>query len=529
MNSKPALLIFLLLIAALAAALRLHDLARRPMHADESVQAAIFRGLWLQGEYAYNPHEFHGPTLPCATLPCVWLSGAKSFAETTETTYRIVPAVFGIGLVLLVGCLGDTLGRPAAACASLLAAISPAMVFYSRYYIHETLLVFFTLAAIFSAWRYLRTARLAWCLVAGASIGLMQATKETAPLSYLAAIVAFGLTWLANPFWAAGGEQFSAALPRFPRWHLALAAAAALVVAAAFYSSFFTHPRGLVDALLTYEPWLGRARGNSPHANPWYFYLQRLGWWHLDKGPVCTELAILLLAAVGLLATVFPKGRLVCDASIHFLRWLGLYTLLLTAGYSIIPYKTPWCALEFLLAMILMAGVGAVAVVRAVPTIALKTIVTLVLMAATGQLGWQSYRASFVQPASPKNPWVFAHTSPGLVDLAAIVEQFAEACPEGHALPLKVIWHDPYYWPLPWYLRRFEHVRLWTGLCPDPRAAVVISSPRFDKDLTPLLEQTHLMTGFYELRPQVLVQLWVREDVWEAHLRRQGKLQVPPG
>ena len=32
------------------------------------------------------------------------------------------------------------------------------------------------------------------------------------------------------------------------------------------------------------------------------------------------------------------------------------------------------------------------------------------------------------------------------------------------------------------------------------------------------------MTGYYELRPQVLAELWVREDVWEAYLRMLGRI-----
>ncbi|MDD4787728.1 MAG: hypothetical protein PHO07_11175, partial [Pirellulales bacterium] len=97
-----------------AAAFRAPDLDLRPMHADESVQAAIFRKLWLEGDYAYDPREFHGPTLPYATLPSAWLSGAGSFAETTEAAYRAVPVAFGVGAVLRIGFFHGGLGRLAA-------------------------------------------------------------------------------------------------------------------------------------------------------------------------------------------------------------------------------------------------------------------------------------------------------------------------------------------------------------------------------------------------------------------------------
>ena len=65
----------------------------------------------------------------------------------------------------------------------------------------------------------------------------------------------------------------------------------------------------------------------------------------------------------------------------------------------------------------------------------------------------------------------------------------------------------------------------WRILVNDPVVeAIVIASPQFDGALTERLDATHLMTGYYGLRPNVLAQLWVRMDVWEAHLRRHGRL-----
>ena len=146
------------------------------MHADEAVQAVRSRNLWLKGEYRYDPDEFHGPTLNYATLPSLWLQRARSFSETDETTYRLVPVVFGAAMALLLLLVGDGLGRLAAVWAALFLAVSPAMVFYSRYYIHETLLVFFSLAAL-GCRVALRadTGRAApwfWCIAAGAADGV---------------------------------------------------------------------------------------------------------------------------------------------------------------------------------------------------------------------------------------------------------------------------------------------------------------------------------------------------------------------
>ena len=66
-RSLPARGAFLVAIL-LAAALRLPDLASRPMHADEAVHAEKF-GALLEGRgYAYDPSEYHGPTLYYLTL-----------------------------------------------------------------------------------------------------------------------------------------------------------------------------------------------------------------------------------------------------------------------------------------------------------------------------------------------------------------------------------------------------------------------------------------------------------------------------
>ena len=517
-------LIFLLLFPLVvigALAFRLPKLGNRPMHADEAVQAAIFRDLWQNGRYVYNPDEFHGPTLPYATLAASWFQRPKHFAETTEATFRIVPVLFGTGLVLLLWLLRDALGRPAVLAAGILTAVSPAMVFYNRYCIHETLLVFFTLGAIATGWRSLQSGKIGWSLVSGVCLGLMQATKETSVLAF-AAMGGPLLAWAVwNRFQKGGPDSVR---PLLPLRHLAWGLAAALVTAATFLSSFFTNPRGLLDGVLTYLPWVTRAGGESPHVQPWYHYLHILGGWRIADGPLWTEALILGLAAVGLVMAWLPKKSLLPGMNRSFVRWISAYTVLLTAAYSVIPYKTPWCLLGFLDGMILLAGVGAVGLVGVIPTRPLKAFAVLALLTATSQLAWQSHRTSHDLCTDQGNPYVYAHTLPDMERFSKDIEQLAAAAPDGRDMVLKVIWHDTYYWPMPWYLRTFPHVGYWGYLPEEPEAPIVIASPQFDTQLTEKLDATHLMTGFYGVRPNVLAQLWVRMDVWEAHLRRLGRL-----
>jgi uncharacterized protein (TIGR03663 family) len=196
MRKRVVTSLVLVTIAAGALALRLVQLERRPMHHDEANQAIRTRELLDRGRYRYDPEDHHGPTLYYLSLPFIWLTAGRDFASTTETTFRLLPVLFGVGLILLLLLMADGLSRPGMVGAGVLTAISPAMVFYSRFYIQETLLVFFTFGALASGWRYVRTRRLGWALATGAFAGLMHATKETCVLAYGAMAAALVVSWV---------------------------------------------------------------------------------------------------------------------------------------------------------------------------------------------------------------------------------------------------------------------------------------------------------------------------------------------
>src|SRR5687767_5162460 len=171
--------LIILVVAVAALLLRLPEMGRRPMHTDEAVHAEKFNEWWTGGVFVYDPHEYHGPTLHFASWPVVKARGTASFAQTTEGTFRVVPVVFLVlTIVLLIG-MGEALGRPAAVVAAILLAISPAFVFYSKYYIQEVLLICFTQVALVGGYGATVSRRWRWAIVGGVGLGLMHATKET--------------------------------------------------------------------------------------------------------------------------------------------------------------------------------------------------------------------------------------------------------------------------------------------------------------------------------------------------------------
>ena len=191
MTRKCCVLILAVAVAALA--LRLPRLSQRPMHGDEAIHAYKFGDLLESGTYEYDTYDYHGPTLNYLTLIPAWLSSAKTLIQVNEFTLRIVPVVCGTLLVVMLLLISDGLGTKASVYAAILTAISPAMVFYSRYYIQEMLLVCFTFGAIVSGYRYSKSRHILWAILTGIFLGLMHATKETCIITYAAMLMSLVL------------------------------------------------------------------------------------------------------------------------------------------------------------------------------------------------------------------------------------------------------------------------------------------------------------------------------------------------
>ncbi len=524
MAKKCCVLILAATIVALA--LRLPRLRQRPMHGDEAVHAIKFKDLLEKGVYTYDPYEYHGPTLNYLTLIPARLSSAEKLTEVSEFTLRIVPVFFGVSLVLLVLLIGRGLGSSAAAYAAFLTAISPAMVFYSRYYIQEMLLVSFTFGTIVFGYRYTQSRKIAWAALAGMCMGLMHATKETCIIAYGSMFLALLIMLLMR---REKGSIVNAVRAVKPSHFLAFLAVGA-VTSVLFYSSFFSNPRGILDSVLTYTTYFDRAGNNTLHIHPWYYYIKMLLYSRFFDGPRWSEALIVLLALVGFAAALAKKG--ISRVNIHLVRFLAFYTLILTVVYSLIPYKTPWCMLSFLHGMILLAGVGAVVLVKLLPNVLPRLIILLLIFESSVFLTWQAYQSNYVYYSDSRNPYVYAHPTNEVFTIVKRIEEMARVHPDGYKMHIQVICPGKDYWPLPWYLRRFEYgtIDWWESVDNSVASApLIICSPEVEAALTRKLytltpfEQRQMYMYLFDkpyylwLRPKVKLLGFVRKDLWDAY------------
>ncbi len=160
------------LIAA-GAAMRLWDLASRAMHHDESLHALYSYNLASGDGYTHNP-MMHGPFQ--------FESNAAIFFAFGDSDYtaRLGVAVMGVLLIALPMLFRARLGRPGALIVAAGIAVSPAMLYFSRFARNDIYMAVWSLGLVIAMWRYLEEGRSRYLYAGAALLALAFATKETA-------------------------------------------------------------------------------------------------------------------------------------------------------------------------------------------------------------------------------------------------------------------------------------------------------------------------------------------------------------
>jgi uncharacterized protein (TIGR03663 family) len=561
------------LITAVATFLRFYWLELKPLHHDEGVNGYFLTNLFRNGEYKYDPSNYHGPDLYYLSL-----AFSKVFGLQTISV-RASVAIFGVFTVMLAFFLKRYIGKIGSLAAALFLALSPGMVYISRYFIHEILFVFFSFGIVVGILYFIEGRKagalaialmsllllicfspsvfnlsnlvgfenqtfkwlvvggfflieallvffvmrmlLSWedgrpiyLLLASASTVLLFATKETAFITVGTMLIACVCVWLWRKIYKAlGGNlgendleaaeltwtNFRARLGDKTDLLLVIIAVAVvfIYVGVLFFSSFFTNPEGVLDAFRAYAFWT--KTGNKDHTQNGFLAYVRWG--------MKLESPILLLSAIGTLMALLKARH-------RFAIFTGFWAFGLFAAYSIIPYKTPWLALSFLLPMCIVAGYGVGEMLRA-RDIVLKLLGGLIAGMAVLILSFQTYQLNFVHYDDEEWVYVYAHTKRGFHDLIKQIEHYAEKSGKGKDATIEIISED--YWSMPWYLNDYSHANF-HGHPVDANTAEMIVSEKTEQDAEVIERYAshYKYVGTYPLRPGVDLRLLVRSDLADS-------------
>jgi len=475
-----------LLLAFLGLLVRLPQLGLRPMHTDEAVNAYIVGQLLAGANFTYDPQDRHGPLLAALALPLARVQGAKKFSELTEAELRLTTVLAGTVTILLFGAAVEMFGLVPCLIAAFLFAVAPLPVYYDRYFIHESLFTAATFGLILAGWRACQRHSVGQATLAAACAALMFACKETAVLHFIALAAAAFVFWL----WNLRRKSLRGL------WRpkvLVAAAVVFLLLSAVLFTWFGSNWRALAalwQAVLNFSM---RASGEG-HQKPFWYYAQLLtGSW---SGGL-----IFALACIG-----FSQSAKKRDPSPY--AFLSFYAFFLAAIYSLIPYKTPWLALNFWLPIALFAGLAIESLWRMktrFPALRLASpaLCILIGVVAAGTVAHDTKQRVFLHPADETNPYAYAHTSEDLLGLPAEIEDLSRK--NAIAVPrIAVIASDP--WPLPWYLRHFSEVGFWQPGQPAGKADFYITSTDAAEQYKDQLQ--NFTPEFFGVRPNVLILLW---------------------
>ncbi|HFD38712.1 MAG TPA: TIGR03663 family protein, partial [Anaerolineae bacterium] len=317
-------------IGLLAAALRLFQLGLRPLSEGEAAQAlAAFR--FSQGAAS---------AAPAGTIPALFAGNVLGFSlmGANDLTARWLPALAGLILVLLPYGLRRQLGRGGALAASLLLALSPTAIYFSRNLDGAILVAACGLALIVGLVNYLDTWRPAFLYLSAVALGL-GLTAGSGIYAWLLIVAAFGLLlYVGSRFlhrdwgWSAlaGGWLAARAEAGLPvRLGATLAATFGLVATVlALYPGGMGHAADLLAAWLT-----GFAPGHNPqpYIYPWLLLLR--------YEP--------LILALGLI----EMGRWLVSRTIHRPKTVGQVSNLpnIEQDTSWTPFWVFWAAVALLL------------------------------------------------------------------------------------------------------------------------------------------------------------------------------------
>ena len=485
-----------------ASFLRLFELSDKVLHHDEGVNGMFMANLFRTGYYHYDPANYHGPSLYylgeiTTTIGSLFLgkAGLNTF------TIRLVTAIFGVAVVWMLLLLRRELGTFGALGAAALASVSPGFVFFSRYFIHEILFVFFTLGVVVALLRYWENDQPRYFMLAAASLAMMGTTKETWIITLAVWAIAIPCTalWLriqkrgeeiAPSILTAAKEHAHESREWTPQQLYTNAAVLFLVIWVVLYSSLFTNfPQGVTDSVRTYGFWFETS--GKAHDYSWTKYFEWLG---------KAELPVMVLGAFGILAALLQAGR-------PFAVFAAFWSLGIFAAYSLVPYKTPWLVLSILLPFIIMAGYGLEQLYgRWRQRVAAQVLLAMAVLAAAAQ----AIDVSFNRYDDESRPYSYAHTRRDFMNLVHEVETIAAGNPAGKNIGISVMSTE--HWPLPWYLRDYPNAGYW-GKVVDTREPMIIAHEDQKVEVDRLLGGKYRVISEHDLRPGNRLVLYLRKDL----------------
>lgn len=474
-DGSRALNLFLLFaILFVGLFLRLLALDDRPFHNDEGVNYYFIEEMLRDGVFKYSHENYHGPSYFYLTALFEYFIGDNEYG------HRMSAVVSSMGIILTPLFLGSLVSMRGKMFSMVLLALSSSGLYYGRYAIHESLLLFASLSFSIYLFRWLETRERRELLWVGLYLGLIIATKETFIIYFfsagLSAVVIFGFT------------RIFGQLVRHYNYFLC-GLLLCLAVISILFSGFFRHPDGIRELLFGIPQWVGRGHSDTGHHKPFFYYYDVFDLTEpvAMLGVLPLLYIVLYLIYLGLCSLKNSKNILKLSNLISMrenllkplarVEYRFSFYILLTAlinfiVYSYVPYKTPWLILNISVPSLFGLGIilGSISSFTVnLPSfnkVKMNMPVLLVFVPIVLSSGYFALKFNFrenvlgelsgiIEPQGvygTKNPFAYVHATDAMVQLGRDIDAYMNRYPS-----TKILIGTDSYWPLPFYLRRHDN------------------------------------------------------------------------
>ena len=414
---KPKILILISAIIILALVSKLIFLDLRPLHHDEGVNYFFVKKIITGQGFSYDPTNYHGPFYFFLLALSFIILGVSEFS------LRFPAALAGIFLIATVLFLNfkDKINNYKLA---ILLILSPSLLYYSRYSIHESWFILFSFFSLYFLNKVIEEKTLEKLPFLAVFLGFAFITKETA----IILLFAFFIIILFNI------KEIKKISFKKEKDILIISAVIFILIWIIFFTSFLTNLQGLSDSIKTFQPWTSTGIEGKGHEKPIYYFLKLI---------IKYEFPFFILSIAGVYLYFkkeikennkrekIEKNLFIKNSIIWFLVFLIIY--------SLIPYKTPWLVINITLPMILLSA-------YALEKIKFKKIIFIISII---YLLLTSIYLNFIIPWQSQNELAYVHTDKNILNL--VNEINLNAAPDSKIL---ILAKD--YWPLPFYLDKYK-------------------------------------------------------------------------
>ena len=447
-----------LLILILTIFLRFWNLDLKLLHHDEAIHSWFSFELLTKGTWMYDP-SYHGPFLYYVT------AGMFSVFGDSDLVARLLPCLFGTLLIPLTYCIYRIgyINKNQTLLVCLFIAISPDMVYFSRFLRHDIFMLFFTFLLLVAILYYFERGQVRFALIAAVAMAGALSCKEEMPVILLIFASFFIFSIWRGTF----------TLPVSWKRDTVIGLLLVTAIMSVLYTGFGAHPetlagqnfqittQGVHFEMNTTGWYTAIEHWSSMHnqqrlGGPFYFYIPFY---------FLYELPIFILAIIGTLQFILtgidltlaykrlknivftrkliPTTGYLAETSLHqlqnprtvysksdeFFRFCIWWMILTMAFYAYVGEKVPWLLIPQLLPMCFVAVYN-----LNWQKIAFALIGCIFLVAMT-------WHVAFI-PVDINEPIVQVQNSEELREVMQLIDASDN-----------VVVASKDYWPLPWYYR----------------------------------------------------------------------------